>query len=168
MSGVRRSSSAPGVVLVLAGVAALAGCAASPVLAGGSADPSGLPPPATPATTTRGPSPEATSSRPEPGAPPPYVAGVRWVTLSRGRSLQVRPTAAGRTTDAPYPEAWREVLRLAPGADTPGMRAQFSCHWTFARLLSPHKASWDLEPWRPVVSSDEMLSAGCNPAGAQE
>ncbi len=99
---------------------------------------------------------------------PPYVASVRWVTGASGRSLQVRPTSAGRTTEAPYDEAWSEVLRLAPGADTPGMQAQLACHWTFARLLAPDKPSWNLEPWRPVVSTDAMLAAGCNPGGAED
>lgn len=60
------------------------------------------------------------------------------------------------------------MLRLAPGAGTPGMEAQFSCHWIFARMLSPGKPSWNLEPWRPVVSTQDMLAAGCNPGGAEE
>ena len=59
------------------------------------------------------------------------------------------------------------MLRLVAGADTPGMRAQFACHWGLARLLVPDKPSWNLEPWRPVVSSGEMLADGCHPGGAE-
>lgn len=44
--------------------------------------------------------PSTTAPRDEPVVAPPYIASVRWVTLASGRSLQVRPTAAGRATDA--------------------------------------------------------------------
>ena len=65
-------------------------------------------------------------------------------------------------------QAWREVLALAPDADTPGMRAQFICHWNFAELAQPGKTSWDLEPWRPAVDDNTMILAGCNPGGAEK
>lgn len=84
------------------------------------------------------------------------------------------PTAAGREvagdfgkTAAQTEEAWGEVLVLAPGADTPGMRAQFLCHWNFAEFAAPGKTSWDLEPWRPPVDDGVMMLAGCNPGGAE-
>ena len=63
-------------------------------------------------------------------------------------------------------EAWAEVLALSPDADTPGMRAQFVCHWQFAEFAQPGKTSWNLEPWRPVVDDAEMVASGCNPGGA--
>ena len=63
--------------------------------------------------------------------------------------------------------AWQEVLRLAPDADTPGMWEQFDCHWTWARLLEPDKPTWNVEPWRPVVSPERMLAEGCNPGGRE-
>lgn len=101
--------------------------------------------------------------------PPPYIAKVVWVTLPSGRSLQVYPTASGRVAiaDGAEDEAWHEVLRKAPKAGTPGMRAQFDCHWAFARLLEPHKPSWNLEPWRPVVSGQRMYDTRCNPGGPE-
>nr|WP_257786930.1 DUF2599 domain-containing protein [Mycobacterium intracellulare] len=61
-----------------------------------------------------------------------------------------------------------EVLALAPDADTPGMRAQFLCHWQFAELARPGKTSWNLEPWRPVVDDAEMVASDCNPGGGEE
>ncbi len=64
--------------------------------------------------------------------------------------------------------AWREVLAGAPDADTPGMREQFLCHWQYAEFAEPGKASWNLEPWRPVVDEATMLESGCNPGGREE
>lgn len=109
------------------------------------------------------------SSSTSDAAPPPYIARVVWVSLPSGRSLQVYPTANGRVTTADdgAAEAWREVLRKAPDAGTRGMRAQFECHWAFARLAEPNKASWNLEPWRPVVSAQTMYDTRCNPGGPE-
>ena len=61
----------------------------------------------------------------------------------------------------------REVLDLAPDAGTPGMREQFDCHWTWARVLEPDKPTWNLEPWRPPVGADLMAAEGCNPGGPE-
>jgi Protein of unknown function (DUF2599) len=60
------------------------------------------------------------------------------------------------------------VLALSPRADTPGMREQFVCHWELAEYGQPGKPSWNLEPWRPVVSDSQMIESGCNPGGAEE
>ncbi|HWC21230.1 MAG TPA: DUF2599 domain-containing protein [Flexivirga sp.] len=110
------------------------------------------------------------SSPPTVSAPPPYISRVVWVLTPSGRrSLQVYPTANGRTVtgDSAEGEAWREVLRKAPDAGSQGMRAQFDCHWVFARLAEPNKPSWNLEPWRPVVTGQQMYDARCNPGGPE-
>jgi Protein of unknown function (DUF2599) len=104
---------------------------------------------------------------------PPYVDHVDWAKWGDLSSLRVFPTDAGREAAglvaAPQAEqAWAEVLTLSPDADIPGMKAQFICHWEFAELSQPGKASWNLEPWRPEVADDEMLAAGCNPGGTIE
>ncbi|MFZ2510921.1 MAG: DUF2599 domain-containing protein, partial [Gordonia sp. (in: high G+C Gram-positive bacteria)] len=114
------------------------------------------------ASTTRTPVP--------PSLPPPYVESVEWVQTEVGPSLQIHPTRAGRTVtgDTVADTAWAEVLALAPDGDTPGMRAQFDCHWTFARLVDPEKTSWNLEPDRPVVSNEDMVAYRCNPGFAEE
>jgi hypothetical protein len=65
-------------------------------------------------------------------------------------------------------EAWAEVLKLSPDADTPGMRDQFMCHWELAELAEPGKVSWNLEQWRNVVSDEEMVATHCNPGGTEE
>ena len=90
------------------------------------------------------------------------------------KSLRVYPTPAGRAqaatpgTQAQQDQAWAEVLTLSPEADIPGMQAQFNCHWQFAEFIEPGKTSWNLEPWRPVVSDAELVAAGCNPGGTEE
>ncbi len=79
------------------------------------------------------------------------------------------PTVAGRVAQGAddAAQAWREVLRLEPDADRPGMRSQLDCHWTDVRLVQPGKPSWDIEPWRPVVSQQQMVDAWCNPGGPE-
>jgi Protein of unknown function (DUF2599) len=105
---------------------------------------------------------------------PPYVAQAEWAKWGDLSSLRVYPTDAARIasaqsgTTAAADEAWTEVLTLSPDADIPGMREQFLCHWSYAELAYPGKSSWNLEPWRPEVSGDEMVAAHCNPGGTEE
>ncbi|MFT4085865.1 MAG: DUF2599 domain-containing protein [Gordonia sp. (in: high G+C Gram-positive bacteria)] len=112
----------------------------------------------------------STDTSEPPSAPPPYIDRVAWAQTAVGPSLQIYPTPAGRQVSGTgvEDEAWGEVLKLDSGADTPGMRAQFDCHWTFARLMDPDKPSWNLEPDRPVVSESDMIAARCNPGGPEE
>jgi hypothetical protein len=112
------------------------------------------------------------SADPVPG--PPYVDHVQWSKWGDLSSLRVYPTHAARLasvqpgTDSQADEAWTEVLTLSPDADVPGMKAQFLCHWHFAELAEPGKVSWNLEPWRKLVSDEQMVAAGCNPGGTEE
>lgn len=106
---------------------------------------------------------------------PPFVDHTEWAKWGDLNSLRVYPTSAGRQASvqaggatAAGDEAWSEVLAQAPDADLPGMRQQFICHWQFAEMVEPGKTSWNLEPWRPEVSDDTMISTGCNPGGTQE
>ena len=105
---------------------------------------------------------------------PPYVDHVQWAKWADLSSLRVYPTQAAREaslqpgTDGQADEAWAEVLTLSPDADMPGMKAQFLCHWHFAEFAEPGKVSWNLEPWRNVVSDQQMVAAGCNPGGTEE
>jgi Protein of unknown function (DUF2599) len=104
---------------------------------------------------------------------PPYVDHVEWAKWGDLSSLRVFPTVSGREASGiasavNADAAWAEVLTLSPDADIPGMWAQFVCHWEFAEATEPGKSSWNLEPWRPEVSEDEMLAASCNPGGTEE
>ncbi|UVE93705.1 DUF2599 domain-containing protein [Dietzia sp. B32] len=123
------------------------------------------------ATTER---PAPTRSREVPGdtrtpPAPPFIEAATWADSDYGVTLEVAPSTAGRGAsgiDDSY-AAWQEVLRLVPEADAPGMWEQFDCHWTWARLLEPDKPTWNVEPWRPVVSPERMLAEGCNPGGPE-
>jgi len=111
----------------------------------------------------------APSASADPPPPPPYIDHTEWVHWANLSSLHVYPTPAGREASIDFvspDEAWSEVLVDAPDAGSPGMRAQFVCHWQFAEFAEPGKTSWNLEPWRPVVDESEMLRTGCNPGGA--
>ncbi len=104
----------------------------------------------------------------------PFVDHTEWTHWGRLSSLRVYPTPSARVaarqpgTTAEADEAWAEVLAVSPDADTPGMRAQFLCHWQFAEFAQPGKTSWNLEPWRPVVDDAHMVASGCNPGGPEE
>jgi hypothetical protein len=114
----------------------------------------------------------------------PYIDHAAWAhpidnaAWARSRdlpSLRVYPTSAGREVAGQLDKsageserAWLEVLALVPEADSPGMRAQFVCHWHFAELAEPGKISWNLEAWRPSVDDDAMVASRCNPGGAEE
>jgi Protein of unknown function (DUF2599) len=103
--------------------------------------------------------------------PPPYIDHTEWVHWADLSSLRVYPTPEGRAASVDFvkpDEAWSEVLKMAPDADLPGMHQQFVCHWGIAEFAQPGKTSWNLEPWRPVVSDSEMLAAGCNPGRIEE
>ena len=109
---------------------------------------------------------------------PPFVDHTQWARWQGLSSLRVFPTPSGRmaarqpgdagAAGALADEAWGEVLALTRDADTPGMRAQFVCHWQLAEFVQPGKSSWNLEPWRPVVDDAEMFATGCNPGGPEE
>lgn len=105
---------------------------------------------------------------------PGFIDHTEWVNYGSKTSLRVYPTPSARAAvirlDAGVQgeQAWREVLVSAPEADTPSMRDQFLCHWSYAEFARPGKTSWNLEPWRPVVDGATMLGSGCNPGGAEE
>lgn len=109
----------------------------------------------------------------DPGSPG-FVEHTEWADYDGLPSLRVYPTPDARAA-ASRPDggadgalAWREVLARTPDADTPSMRDQFLCHWSYAEFARPGKASWNLEPWRPVVDGVTMLESGCNPGAAEE
>lgn len=130
------------------------------------------PPPAPTPPTSISPitSSSAPSSSTVPDYPPPYIDHVQWMQTDVGASLAVYPTTSGRLASAETAPAaaWREVIALAPAANTPTMHDQFDCHWNFARAVEPDKPSWNLEPARPVVSANDMIAARCNPGAAEE
>lgn len=123
-----------------------------------------------PSTTAAPTSATSPSVPPEPEYRPPFIDHVEWTTTEQGPSLQVFPTESGRYVpgETELDTAWSEVVAQDATADSPGMRDQFACHWRFARIVEPEKASWNLEPSRPVVTDSEMIATRCNPGGAEE
>lgn len=105
---------------------------------------------------------------------PPYIDHVTWAKWGDLSSLRVYPTpgarkASGHAGTQPLADAaWNEILTLAPDAAIPGMREQFLCHWNLAEFVEPGKVSWNLEPWRPEVSYEQMVAKRCNPGGTEE
>lgn len=121
--------------------------------------------------------PVAALARADATPSPPFVDHTQWARWQGLPSLRVFPTPSGRaaarqpgtgTAGSLADEAWGEVLALSPDADTPGMRAQFLCHWQLAEFVQPGKTSWNLEPWRPVVDDAEMFATACNPGAPEE
>lgn len=120
--------------------------------------------------------PWALASAPVAAADPaaPLVDHVEWAKWGDLSSLRIYPTGAARQlarqpgTAVQAGQAWAEVLAGAPDADLPGMFEQFTCHWDFAELAEPGKRSWNIEPWRPEVSPEQMVATGCNPGGTEE
>ncbi|MCV7380856.1 aldehyde dehydrogenase [Mycobacterium alsense] len=118
-------------------------------------------------------------ARADPPARPPdaprYIDHVQWVRQGDRSTLRIFPTPWGWagagmfTNGAQSYDAWNELLENAPEADSQTMLNQFLCYWQLASFTNPAKVgTWNLEPWRPVVSNTIMINSGCNPGGPDE
>lgn len=88
------------------------------------------------------------------------VESATWGDADGGRSLLVVPAAWVRGSSLAAQQALASQLAVAePEAASASMQAQLWCHV----LGAPDKASWNLEPWRPDVSTATMLLTRCNP-----
>lgn len=109
---------------------------------------------------------EAATASSVPTPDPPYIESATWAEVDGRARLVVVPTEAGRVwvSHEHALVVWRDVVALAPGADTAGMQEQFECHAQFA----PRKPEFNVEPWRPAVPYRDVVAAACNPrlAGA--
>ncbi len=106
---------------------------------------------------------------------PQYIDHTEWEYHGERATLRIFPTAWGWAAAGPFTngaqsyDAWAELLDNAPDANTLTMQNQFFCYWQLATFTNPGKVgTWNLEPWRPVVSSTIMLNSGCNPGGADD
>lgn len=139
----------------------LAGCAPT----GGAEDPAGTDGPVHQEGAARTEQPFTSSPRPTCPADGAIVSAT-WTRAEGGRSLEVVPADALRDCAGPLvrwddiPPGWSSVLTLAGSeADSPGMLQQYTCHLRFA----PAKDTWNLEPWRPDVTQEQLWATGCNP-----
>lgn len=95
-----------------------------------------------------------------------YFDSANWITRGTMVSLSVVPSACGRYVgDADLDNAIAELMHKH-GLDSQwtvndggGMRAQLECVSRYARDF----AQWNLEPFRPKLSSEETRLASCNP-----
>ncbi|MCE5980744.1 DUF2599 domain-containing protein [Pseudomonas sp. LF19] len=114
-----------------------------------------------------------TTPTPDSGKCAAYIQSAEWINRydpgSRQNewTLAVLPTACGRSIQADQTDALYQELVSKFGKDSQwtandkgGMRRQTVCHLVIAR----EKETWNLEPFRPDVSHDASLNAGCNPA----
>lgn len=88
------------------------------------------------------------------------VVSAVWGEREGGRSLAVTPStwARGRSSAA-HEGLSAQLVALEPEAATETMQDQLACH----ELGAPDKATWNLEPWRPVVDAAALVVARCNP-----
>jgi len=110
-----------------------------------------------------------------PPGSPQYIDHTEWEYHGDRATLRVFPTAWGWaaagvfTNGAQSYDAWAELLENAPEANTLTMQNQFFCYWQQASFTNPGKVgTWNLEPWRPVVSNTMLFNAGCNPGGPDD
>jgi hypothetical protein len=115
----------------------------------------------------------------DPASRPPdawqYIDHVEWVHNGDRSTLRVFPTYLGWlyagvfTNGAQSYDAWNELLELAPDANSQTMLNQFLCYWQMASFTNPGKiGSWNLAPWRPIVTSTIMVTSGCKPGGPDD
>lgn len=126
----------------------------------------------------------ADQSVPEPKTANPctsYIADATWLKRydpgiqKDAWTLAVKPTDCGRKltpaqTEAAYAELFNKYAsdpRWTP--DNGSMRRQFVCHLTWTGtdangkpISTRDKPVWNLEPFRPYVTQEEALKAGCN------
>ncbi|MGE2834838.1 DUF2599 domain-containing protein [Mycobacterium sp. SMC-4] len=116
---------------------------------------------------------------PRPPGSPRYIDHTVWEYHSgpegERATLRIYPTAWGWgsggmfSNGAQLHDAWAELLQHAPDANTLTMQNQFFCYWQQNAFTNPGKVgTWNLEPWRPVVSNTMLFHAGCNPGGPDD
>jgi len=105
--------------------------------------------------------PELTAAQQSPPSGQNAVESVEWGDRGEGGlSLAVTPTQWARDAGFSGWEAtWAELIAIEPDADTTVMRDQLICH----TIGAGHRATWNLEPWRPDVGLVAVIAALCNP-----
>ncbi|MGE2734574.1 DUF2599 domain-containing protein [Mycolicibacterium vaccae] len=116
---------------------------------------------------------------PRPPGSPQYIDRAVWEYHQspdgERATLRIYPTMWGWgsggmfSNGAQLHDAWAELLQHAPDANTLTMQNQFFCYWQQNAFTNPGKVgTWNLEPWRPVVSNTMLFHAGCNPGGPDD
>ncbi|MGE2719611.1 DUF2599 domain-containing protein [Mycolicibacterium celeriflavum] len=112
---------------------------------------------------------------PRPPGSPDYIDHTVWEYHGDRATLRIYPTPWGWAGSGPFSngaqsyDAWAELLEHAPDANTLSMQNQFMCYWQLSTFTNPGKVgTWNLEPWRPVVSNRILQNSGCNPGGPDD
>ncbi len=110
-----------------------------------------------------------------PPGSPQYIDHTEWVFRGDRATLRIFPTAWGWAAAGPFSngaqsyDAWAELLENTPDANTLSMQKQFFCYWQLASFTNPGKVgTWNLEPWRRVVSDMITQNSGCDPGGPED
>ena len=96
-----------------------------------------------------------------------------WVYYSGyGWTFQVTPTWWARAYAGSYlvgSAGWDELYARYRNAglntNLNGMRDQYICHEVIVAIVSPNKATWNIDEWRPDVGWIQTVNASCNPGG---
>jgi Protein of unknown function (DUF2599) len=112
---------------------------------------------------------------PRPPGSPQYIDHTVWEYHGDRATLRIFPTMWGWgsggmfSNGAQMYDAWAELMANAPDANTLSMQNQFFCYWQQNAFTNPGKVgTWNLEPWRPVVSNTILFHSGCNPGGPDD
>ena len=94
------------------------------------------------------------------------ISSAKWVKLSQGWTLSVKPTGWARANAPGYlvgVAGWNELYskykNKGLNKNLGRMKDQYICHQQFAFL----KSAWNLDEWCPDVSYARTVAAKCNP-----
>lgn len=100
------------------------------------------------------------------------IAGASWVRYSEGWTLKVSPTGWARANAGAYAvgvagwdELYSKYRNRGLNTNLAGMRDQFICHQQVVAVVSPGKATWNIDEWRPNVGYLQTVNSSCNPGG---
>jgi hypothetical protein len=103
------------------------------------------------------------------------ISSAAWTYNSGyGWTLKVSPTGWARANAGSYLVGtydWNELYdkykNRGLNTNLSGMRDQLICHQQIVAVVSPTKATWNLDEWRPNVGYLQTVNASCNPGGTK-
>jgi hypothetical protein len=105
------------------------------------------------------------------------IKSAKWREDNSKFRLEVTPTAWARkwagnhdVGEAGWNELYSKYKNKGRGIkkNKTGMRDQYICHQQFVAVRHPHKATWNLDEWRPDVGYAKTVAARCNPGEGED